>query len=558
MKLRLTPVPVMTAVVTATTFALYVSTMAPGITWSSLGADGGDLLTAAFTWGIPHPSGYPTYLLVLRAFAAVVPLGDPAFRGNLMSATLAALATGLVFVAAARMATTPFGSPGTRAQAHPRGPRGRLPPRHESLQKSPVPEWIPVGAAAVAALGAGTARELWSQATITEVYALNAFFVAVIVGGSAVLLVRRNDNPADRWILAGLAFAFGLGLGNHLTLALAAGPVLGVVLADRWKRHGRRIGYLVPALLLFFAGLAVYAYAPLASIQRPPLNWGHPHTPQGFWWMISGSIYRDYAFGLETRLLPGRVATWADFFLAQYSVAGLWLGLTGLYVLWKRSREFAASSAIAVGLVSFYAIGYNTPDSFLYLIPAFLIFAIWIAAGITWVMVEIHRFFTSRRWPEALFLKSLLVGASLLAIAGAISGFSLYSNMGTLNLRQDHAARDFANGAIETAGSDSVILASDTERVFALWYQAYVAEPQSRIAVVSIPHLQFDWYWDDLRRQFPERVPDGPPRSFNARVDALIGHNVGVRPVYAASRTTTLDRYTLTAEGVLFEIEGLR
>ena len=79
-------------------FAVYAITLAPGITWENLGGDGGDLITAAFTWGIPHPSGYPTYLLGLRGFALVFPFGDEAFRANLFSAVLAGLSVGFVFL----------------------------------------------------------------------------------------------------------------------------------------------------------------------------------------------------------------------------------------------------------------------------------------------------------------------------------------------------------------------------------------------------------------------------------------------------------------------------
>jgi hypothetical protein len=528
----------MAAVVAAATFALYLSTMAPGITWSSLGADGGDLLSAAFTWGIPHPSGYPTYLLVLRAFAALVPIGEPAFRGNLMSATFAALASALVFVVAARvaLAASRHVAPGTTGarRVHP---------------------WIPLGAAMVAALGAGAAREFWSQATITEVYALNGFFFALILAGSAALLVPESGGRRDRWIVAGLAFTLGVGLGNHLTLVLAGGPLVAFAVWSWWDRNGRGTGNLVVAVAPFVAGLAVYLYAPIASVQRPPLNWGHPHTPGGFWWMISGSIYRDYAFGIENRLLPGRIATWADFFLSQYSLVGLWLGLAGAYVLGQRFRRFTVSTVVAVLLVSLYAVGYNTPDSYLYLIPAFLVFAVWIAAGITWAATAAHAYVGARWrgiWPAA------GVVVVLLAAVAAIPGFSLYSNAAKLNLRNDRAAQEFAGSAFETAGPDSIILASDTERVFALWYQEYVAERSANIAVVSVPHLQFDWYWDDLRRQFPERVPGVPPGGFNARVDALIGHNLGARRIFAATRMELLDRYTLTPEGVIFDIEGLR
>jgi len=39
---------------------LYARTLAPGLTWAHHAADGGDLLAAALTVGVPHPSGYPT------------------------------------------------------------------------------------------------------------------------------------------------------------------------------------------------------------------------------------------------------------------------------------------------------------------------------------------------------------------------------------------------------------------------------------------------------------------------------------------------------------------
>ena len=64
-------------------FALYASTMSRGITWLSTGQDGGDFISAARAWGVPHPTGYPTYTVLLRIFGDVVASGDHAFRANL-------------------------------------------------------------------------------------------------------------------------------------------------------------------------------------------------------------------------------------------------------------------------------------------------------------------------------------------------------------------------------------------------------------------------------------------------------------------------------------------
>jgi hypothetical protein len=70
---------------------VYLLTLAPTLTWAHDGADGGDLVVAVLTGGVPHPPGYPTYLLLGSLFARLQ-VGGPAFRLNLMSAVSAAAA----------------------------------------------------------------------------------------------------------------------------------------------------------------------------------------------------------------------------------------------------------------------------------------------------------------------------------------------------------------------------------------------------------------------------------------------------------------------------------
>ena len=82
-------------IVFAILIALYLRTLAPGLTWANGGSDGGDLITAAATGGVAHPTGYPLYLLLARLFQWA-PLGTLAFRTNLMSALAMSLAAALV------------------------------------------------------------------------------------------------------------------------------------------------------------------------------------------------------------------------------------------------------------------------------------------------------------------------------------------------------------------------------------------------------------------------------------------------------------------------------
>ena len=65
--------------------------------------DSGELVTAVYLLGIPHPTGYPLYVLLGKLWTIVVPLGSIAFRMSLFSSACAA-ATASTRTSAAAMA----------------------------------------------------------------------------------------------------------------------------------------------------------------------------------------------------------------------------------------------------------------------------------------------------------------------------------------------------------------------------------------------------------------------------------------------------------------------
>ena len=511
--------------------AVYVATAARSVTWEHSGADGGDLLSAAAVWGVPHPTGYPTYILALRAFSWVVPIGELAFRGSLMSAVLGAAAVGLLYLALVRVLRT-------------------LP------EAARLPEIAVRGAALVAALAFAFCREFWSQANIAEVYALNALFFALLLLILLSARSRRAEGRSDAVLRVCGGLLLGIGLGNHLTLGLAIAPfVVWAMLTPRRGASRWRLWLDWRPIAAFCAGLAVYAYAPLASAREPALNWGHPHTAQGFWWMISGSIYQGYAFSLEGSHLPGRLASWAGFFLAQYSAVGLLIGVVGVTVLWERRRGFLLAGAASVALVSLYTIGYETRDSFIYLIVPFMVFAMWIGAGLI-NLLETVRGVLSRLSAGRPWMRPAAFAAVFLVALLALPGFSAFANAADMNLNRPSEAADFAEDVFRTAGPGSVVLVWTDEQLFPLWYRAYVLEPDADVLVVSMTHLQFDWYWDDLRRQAADRVPSIPRTGFDDRLLAMVEHSLGVRPVYVTFEYEPFGRrFLLAPEGNIFRIE---
>ena len=66
--------------------AVYLRTLAPTVMWYDMG----EFATAAYVLGIAHNTGYPLLMLLGKLFT-YLPLGDIAYRVNLLSAVCAAL-----------------------------------------------------------------------------------------------------------------------------------------------------------------------------------------------------------------------------------------------------------------------------------------------------------------------------------------------------------------------------------------------------------------------------------------------------------------------------------
>ncbi|MDP6821683.1 MAG: DUF2723 domain-containing protein [Dehalococcoidia bacterium] len=525
-------VGVIAFVIAGLAFLLYALTLAPGLTWRNSASDGGDLLAAAFTWGIPHPTGYPTYLIALRGFSAAIPFGSEALHGNLFSSLTAAAAVGLLFLATARI---------LRTLAVP-GASGRIDDRHISI------------AAGLSSLSMAASRELWSQATVTEVYALNALFVSAILLASLGLRDRQSGDGVDWRYGAGIGLLSGIALGNHLTIAALIFPMLAWGLLGGGVRS-LRVRHVLPIALSGALGLGVYAYAPLASAQAPDLNWGHPDSVQGFWWMVSGTVYQGYAFGVGGGELYDRLVTSADLLFAQFAFIGVLLGLVGLPAMWGRQRQLVAGHLAAVTLLVVYAVTYRTVDSFIYLIPVFMLFSIWMAAGVLRLLSN-----TDQIRKTASVLRSVghrrIASVMILAILVAVPGFSVATNYDRLDLSDDREASDYAIAAFETMEPGSIVFTRTERSVFSLWYQSYVAETERAVMPVSVPHIVFDWYWDDLVDQFPERMPDTRPSGLQDRVLAIIDHNLGINPLYDSDATgETFPELRVVEDGVLMRIE---
>ncbi len=451
-KHSLRPLPAVLLVISL--LAVYLASMARGPTWAHYGADGSDLITAAATGGVAHPTGYPLYLLLARLFQWL-PLGSLAFRTNLMSAVDTICAALLVY----RLVACAL------------------------LPANPDKYWL---AGLAGAYAFGLAPLVWSQAVITEVYALHGLFILLILCLAAGC---RYTSLTPGKLDALLGLTFGLSMGNHVTTIFLL-PVVFLAGVPRNDGLTRPPGISVLRRLAWSgAGLLVYLVLPLRAISAPPVNWGNPVNLERLAWLVSARLYQDQFLALSVSSFWERIQTEAALLLQQFGIPGLVLGLSGFIIFFTRSPLYRSTLWTAV-VFSLFAIAYGTGDSSVYLIPACACFAIWIGIGLGKLMEAFTRRLPAAGW---------LLGLGLILYIGIQAG----SHWHLVDASRDLRAERFGDQILAQAPEHAIIFARGDQAVFTLWYYHFALHKRPDLAIIAADMLPFDWYQETLRSAYP-------------------------------------------------------
>jgi tetratricopeptide (TPR) repeat protein len=468
----------MSIVALAVPLAVYVTTLARGPSWG----DSTELALAASTLSIPHPTGYPLYVLAAHT-ASLVPVGDLPFRIGLFSAVCVAAAV-MVMYRALLLAT------------------GRIAP------------------AMAAALSFAFWHEVWQQATLPEVYALHLVFVGTVLWATLRLLAA----PTPR-ALAALAFVVGLSFANHMQTVFL---VPGIAAALACARAARRL-LLAPAaaaaaLAAVALPLTLYAALALLAARQPLFDEGLVTSAARLVDHVRGKqfAYRMFAnpdpdwLGKEVRRLAAEVATQA----ASHWALGLPVALLALVGLASAASGRAplspapppaagaplAAYLIASGLAAaLYTANYNIPDKGAY----YLTIHAGIAVCLAFACAAIGGA-TRPPWGPPWVRRSLLVAVAALPFA---------ANLGRCDRSRDTSLADYTADIARLAPPRALVITDDLTLWWGFLYRRVVlARDADRAFVASYP-LRLPWYLPFLRRLYPDLVL--PPELDRRQRDAL-------------------------------------
>lgn len=500
------------AFVFAAALLLYSRTLAPTVTF----VDSGELIVAARCAGVPHPPGFPLWVM-LAHMASLIPLGSIAARVNFASAVCAAFACGVfTLVVAELMIISCYLSRSDQRQGK------KLVPKRRGASDGSIARWPDNGAtnmgplvfapAVASGMLMAFSRTLWSYATITEVYALNTLLIVVVIfsmlrwrrrvmeetsyssEGAPSDAGQRSVTDHDSWLYAA-AFVLGLGLGvHHVTVALIL-PSLALLV---YRTHGASFfaskKLLFAALFLVTALVAVYAYLPVAASRAPVLNWGDPRSLRQIWWHVTGRQYQQF-FSVTPHTVGLQLAEFGRMSLREFGSIGipfaLILAIAGFRYAFKHDRSTFWLLALLIGSNVAYGLCYEiAEDKDAYYLPTFVSLALAAGFGLRWLL-------------ELPSLRFKLVRALPMVLLPAIA---LAGNWRFNDRSRYFVAHDYVENILGTIAPGGLLLTLDWQVASPMLYSREIEGRRRDVKVVDVHLLRRSWYFAYLKQAYPELV----------------------------------------------------
>lgn len=300
---------------------------------SVYGGDSGDLLTAAWQWGVPHPPGYPFYTLLGAILSHTLPFYTPAWRVGLISSLSSALTLSIFYLLIKKI-----------------------------CQKT----WP----ALLGALTLAFLYPFWLYSEVAEVFALNNLFALLLtylffkiydVFVLADFNLRSNSQAnrelppakakhlrAGKFAITGFALILGLSLAHHHTIVLIFPGFLYLFFKN--KKFKKNILKIIKSkqifilIIVFLLGFSFYLYPLLACPKGTIVCWDNPKNLQDLIRLITRADYGTFRSSGNLGEAPLlRIISTLSFFkllFHDFNIFGILLILLGFFYLFYKHKQY--------------------------------------------------------------------------------------------------------------------------------------------------------------------------------------------------------------------------
>lgn len=439
-------------------------------TYSVFGGDGGDLISAAFLRGVPHPPGFPLYTFIAYLLTKL-PLYTVAWRVALLSSIPSALTLVILFLI------------------------------FKQFFKN---KWL----VAVSLLTVGFTYPFWEFAITVEVYALNTLFSVLLI----YLLLLWSNSKKNKYLyiflfLAGVAFSH-----HQLILFLFPGFVYWIYL-NRKLLPQNKLKLFISAPVLFILGLFPYLYAYLAAKSFPWLMWSNPYNFSNLVKLFLKESYGIvYSGGEFTKTIQARLLEFPAYFiflLEDFTIVGILVITTGLiYQLFKRQKTavfFFLLWLFSGPLLYFYA-GFYIMHSFRVAIYeqflgfSYIFIAFFLCQGLIVIKNLLQSFFNK------ILSQPKYVSEPLIIVFLFIYPLTIfYINYPKLAiLKNDFTAENLGRDILNTTGNKGILFLSRDTSLFDSQYVYYIEGNRADLKIFHLERFLMDEYKPLITKYYPE------------------------------------------------------
>jgi hypothetical protein len=404
-----------------TAIIFYFLTMLPGLGHS------GD--TAKFQFigkvlGIPHPPGYPLYVMLNKLFIQI-PLGTIAFRVNLMSLVFSVLTLLILYLL---------------------------------LNKLLKNDLIAFSSSLILAF----TKTFWSQSLVAEVYSLNSLLLILLF----YLLVSFQQEQKPKFLYL-FFFFYALSFGNHLTM-ITIFPAIFIFLNLVSSKILYKFKTILIALLSVFIGASQYLFLFVRTYQKAPYLEKSATDLSSFFDIIMAKQFQKQMFAFSfPEIFNRRIPLFLKMFRSEFTIFLILIGLIGFIVLYRKNRKLFVLLSLSLLGELVYLLNYKIHDLSWYFLPLILIFTIFIAHGLNYFYQSFNKLKID---PRFFFIIPLVIVAFLV-----IDNYSDVDQSGDVVRNQKYTV------LFENIPDNSVIISVFYWQYHFVNYKSFIEYPDKKI-----------------------------------------------------------------------------